>query len=1442
MIKFVSFTRLRIWPKTLSVLGAAAVLSTQGYAASYTWTGAADAALTAGRIGTAGNWAGNVITFGNTIDLDFYQSGISQLNACVGVADRTVRSLTFNANADSNFNLQLDDNATTGKTLRLDTNAAGGNVTIAVSSGATGNITIGSSAFGSIALSDNLVIDHKGSGILNIVRPITGPFSLTKTGTGTVTLSGVNTYSGATTVSAGKLAVSSAQSGGGSISVSDGAAFSVSRAETVPSLPASSLTLGSVNGVTCNFTLPVGIMYPDGNSALPAITTGALTLNGTNTVEITGSKFVAGQFPLIKYTTLAGSGTFAPISTGAVSAAVVNNVANSSIDLVISSTSLRPSPALSVTPDTVSAATGSKTVTVGWTVANLPANCTYTVTADQPVSYPGGGQSGLAVNGPTSVQAVVSGTNASTVFTLNISDSGSTPVTSATATVYRQVVGSATRPNVLVVLYDDAGFGDFGCYGSSIQTPSIDALAKGGLRFREFYNAARCSPTRAALLTGNYTQQVADVPTYQLPDLRTDNNITIPELLGSTGPLGTSGYRTYKAGKWHIGTTAGKRSTARGFDHNYGHGTYGDGAGTTGLLGFWNGGDFNLLSADNVGLATPFDSEIPDRTYAPARQFHYSEGIGDYCVDFVNNCYVTHNDGRPFFIYLPFNAPHFPVSGPAGMANKYTDVGDPNPGDVDVVRYEDGWDVVRQQNYQRQLATGVLKPSTLLSPKETSQTPTGVGTQKYIDDWNTLTQAQRNDLARRQANFSSAVELNDQNIGKVVNRLKELGQFDNTLIFVLSDNGANFEGGEFGASDSSSFTPWPTANLAAMGQPKSAYDALGISPPSDAQRFNQGGAWANVSNTPFRMYKHFDHRGGIGTPLVVSWPAGIADSVKGTWTDERGHIIDIMATIADVTGALWPATFQSSTQTSPHAVLPLQGISLKPTFSGANLPIRNLGFEHEENRAYYRGNWKLVTKNYAFTGGSSPADQLELYDMVLDPTEINNRALNEPVVLAIMIDSWNSWDANVGLPTGTTYLLTSFVPPQISPAPFTSDLFMDNFDRADNADTDASATGMSGTLLPSMGIGNAYYQGYQAAGSGSISVTSKGLRMSVGGGTSENGLQHNFIDPAIVNAGGFSVQMRIDDINAFTPDNNSYAGFAVGLTQAEAAAGANIASPGSFRGNGVNLGVADCFIELDFFGNVKMWNHGVLQATIPTGKNSGTLLASFTTTSFAAGSSVKVTVFLDGTVVNLNPGNTDTARTFAWQNNNANYIGLSTQATAPAVSYVKLDNLVIRPDPLANALASQYALNAGLNSPDNAPDADPDADGSNNLVEWLHGGQAGVSDAGRHLLLLNLTPQGEFRFNNFRLVNAAQYGVTYTYQYSTNLVTWTAFTPETTLIQPDVPGYELVESRVPAALVTGQSSLFIRIAENIDGSSSIPAGLVAPTLPMSKSAMPPAED
>jgi hypothetical protein len=324
------------------------------------------------------------------------------------------------------------------------------------------------------------------------------------------------------------------------------------------------------------------------------------------------------------------------------------------------------------------------------------------------------------------------------------------------------------------------------------------------------------------------------------------------------------------------------------------------------------------------------------------------------------------------------------------------------------------------------------------------------------------------------------------------------------------------------------------------------------------------------------------------------------------------------------------------------------------------------------------------------------------------------------------------------------------------------------------------------------------------------------LRLSTGRGTSEFGLGHNFIGSDITDAGGFSVQMRIDDINPFTPESNHYAGFAVGLTQAEAAGGADIASPGSFRGNGVNLGVADCFIELDYYGNVKLWSNGVLLVSVPMNQNHGTLLASFATTSFNAGSTVTVAVLLDGKPVDLDPATAGASRTFTWQHTDANYVGLSARATAPTASFVKLDNLAIRKLPLALALASEYAITAGLNAPTNAPGADPDGDADNNFVEWLKGGNPGVADPERHLFWAKASSAGELRFNYYRLTDAALAGVNYAFRYSTNLVNWTAFVPEESAAQADQTGYELVEGRVPTIIAAGKPSLFV-LMESVAG-------------------------
>jgi arylsulfatase A-like enzyme len=516
-------------------------------------------------------------------------------------------------------------------------------------------------------------------------------------------------------------------------------------------------------------------------------------------------------------------------------------------------------------------------------------------------------------------------------------------------------------PNIVVVLLDDMGYSDLGAYGSEIRTLQIDALAQTGTRFRNFYVTPRCSPTRVSLLTGLYTQQAATAAGESLPPIRHDNNATLPEMLSAAG------YRTYMAGKWHLGGEVQQRPSSRGFEHVYGIGDYGAGA----EADKWDESKHSLVSKDGA---------IAPRSYGDQPGDYYqSTAFVDYALDYLT-FHEAQNDDAPFFMYLAFNAPHFPVQADKGLienapagAQSYLDL------------YGQGWSKTRNQRYQRMLDQGVIDDSFGLSAAEPFMTPT-----QQIPAWSSLTDAVKADVTRKQALYAASVESVDSNVGRVVARLKELGQFENTLIFVLSDNGGNYEGGVTGSMFGKSNVV-TGEDLENMGQP-GALDHMQV-----------GGGWANVHTTPFRFYKHYTHGGGVRSPLVVSWPANTA--APGGWTDQVAHVIDLAPTILAAAHVSQPQQFDG------HAVLPFEGTALVSTIADGAEPMpRQIGFEHETNRAWIDGRFKLVVRH-------ENDDRIELYDLETDPAELNDLAPSEPVMVAAMVESWNAWATHVGVPS-----------------------------------------------------------------------------------------------------------------------------------------------------------------------------------------------------------------------------------------------------------------------------------------------------------------------------------------------------------------------------------------------------------------------------------------
>ena len=503
------------------------------------------------------------------------------------------------------------------------------------------------------------------------------------------------------------------------------------------------------------------------------------------------------------------------------------------------------------------------------------------------------------------------------------------------------------KPNVLLILADDLGFADLGCYGGEIDTPHLDALAKNGLRFRQFYNGTRCCPSRASLLTGLYPHQAGvgnmntqtDTPGYR--GFPQPNTATIAEVLKAAG------YHTSMVGKWHL--SAGPktpRPTDRGFDEFYG------------MVGGFN----SCFQED------PFYTRLPaDRTkrgYAKDA-FYSTDVFGDYSLDFLA---AARQAKKPFFQYLAFNAPHFPLHAKPDDIKRYADT------------YTTGWDKLRERRLAKQVEIGLFPKGTPLSPRSPFTTRKDFLRTGENPAWDTLPADRRADLARRMAVFAAMVTSMDRAIGRVIDDLKRNGELDDTLILFLSDNGACAEWDPFGFDEASG--PKNTLHtgdkLAEMGSAKTYH--------------SYGSGWANAGNTPFRLYKHECHEGGIRTPFIAHWPKGIA--AKGEFRDQPGHLIDVMATCAELGGAKYPA------KRNDTAVTPMEGTSLLPAFADKPLKRELLAWEHEKNRAIRVGDWKLVAHG---------EKAWELYDLNADPVELTDLATKHPDRVKALSGKWDEW-------------------------------------------------------------------------------------------------------------------------------------------------------------------------------------------------------------------------------------------------------------------------------------------------------------------------------------------------------------------------------------------------------------------------------------------------
>lgn len=502
--------------------------------------------------------------------------------------------------------------------------------------------------------------------------------------------------------------------------------------------------------------------------------------------------------------------------------------------------------------------------------------------------------------------------------------------------------GGDKKPNIILIMADDMGYSDIGCFGSEIQTPNLDRMAQQGLRMTQFYNASRSCPTRASLLTGLYQHQagvgdmVADrgYPSYQ--GYLNDQCVTLAEALKPAG------YSTYMSGKWHVGNKPEVHPLKRGFDRYFG---LIDGAGS-----------YYKPIAYRANMK-PVRWMLDDMDFFPPDSgFYFTDAVGDYSVEFLKGRPETN---KPFFLYMAFTAPHWPLHALPEDIEKYRG------------KYMTGWDRLREERYNRMLDMGIIDRSAKLSLSD-----------ERSPGWDTLSEGSRKMWDLRMAVYAAMIDRMDQNIGKVLTYLNQTGELDNTLIIFIADNGGCHES---------------TRNQAAFLKVKGE---TGSPDSFDAYEY----PWANASNTPFRMYKHWVHEGGIATPFVAFYPGLIKG---GQIKHQPAHIIDIMPTFLDIAGGKYPEKINGKD------ISPMEGISLLPIFREKNLKRKNpLFWEHEGNRAIRNGDWKLVS---AYDYSKKEFMKWELYNLKEDRSELNDLGDKFPEQKEKMITQFNEWSERAGV-------------------------------------------------------------------------------------------------------------------------------------------------------------------------------------------------------------------------------------------------------------------------------------------------------------------------------------------------------------------------------------------------------------------------------------------
>ena len=492
-------------------------------------------------------------------------------------------------------------------------------------------------------------------------------------------------------------------------------------------------------------------------------------------------------------------------------------------------------------------------------------------------------------------------------------------------------VNAQQKPNIIVIMADDMGYSDIGCYGSEISTPNIDRLANNGVRLKQFYNTGRCCPTRASLLTGLYAHNTGmgymtgydqNVPGYR-GDLN-KNCVTIAEALKPAG------YKSYASGKWHVCSNIKPNGPKdnwpmqRGFD-----------------------GYFGILQGSG-SFFTPKTLTTGNKLVKATEGFYLTDAITDSATDFIHRQAKNKN---PFFLYVAYTAPHWPLHAKESDIAKYMKM------------YEQGWDKIRAQRYKKQLALGIIERSVKLSNREDS-----------VPAWKDIPENKKALWVKRMAVYAAQIDCMDQGIGRITESLYKNDLADNTMIIFLADNGGCAE---------------------PIQRNQVALDKLG----SDESFESYYTPWANVSNTPFRLYKTRLHEGGIHTPFIVSWPGHTAQN-GSIINNSPAHLIDLMPTFLEAAGAKYPSTYKEQN------IHKLNGLSLLSVFKGNTLSDRTLYWEHEGNKAIRVKDWKLVSKS---TDKIPYAGPWELYNLATDKTELKNLASKHPEKVRELDAIWNKW-------------------------------------------------------------------------------------------------------------------------------------------------------------------------------------------------------------------------------------------------------------------------------------------------------------------------------------------------------------------------------------------------------------------------------------------------